>query len=752
MSPRNAGASDASAKSRKKAARRARRGDLKPNGKSRSIFWRMRRVFFAAALVFVLVIAGAGYLFTQVPLPEEEPPLLQTSFFCAADVTTGCNADNSIAQLAGSEDRISVTYEQLPPVLVQAVLAAEDRTFYDHGGVDPVGIVRALWANLRSDSVQQGGSTITQQYVKNVYLTQERTVTRKVKEAALAVKLERELPKQEILTRYLNTIYFGRGAYGVEAASRAYFGKSVGDITLPEAAYLAGLIRSPETADAQLPPEDAKFGTNRATAVQRRNSVLKAMVETGDITQAQYDEYSQLGWDDVLPRAARSNFGKVAHPEWGTDYVRDYVHHWLVTSKDAGGGGFTDAEVYGGGLRVYTTIDMSNQEAAVDAVNSTLDQPGDPSAALVSIDEQGAVRAMVGGRDYNGDESYAKVNLAVGASGGGGGRQPGSSFKMFTLAEAMNQGIPLSKTYNAPASLTIPKADGGKDYRVKNYADAGLGTLDLVQATAKSSNTAYVQLMQEVGPENVVALAERMGITSDLGANLSLTLGTDDVSVIDMASAYSTLADGGEHRSPFIVSKVTDAAGNVLYEHQVKSDKVLDEKVTQEVSYALSQVVEGGTGTGAKIGQPVAGKTGTTENYRDAWFVGFTCKLTTAVWMGYPDVNLDGTPKVMKSVHGKSVTGGSFPTTIWQKYMAKATQGLDSCPFPKPTIAPSTGPSTSGSVVTGPTTSTTTAPSSTASVPASSTTTAPSTTTTTAAPTTTSTAPPTPTTKADASP
>ena len=177
----------------------------------------------------MLAIGGAGYLFTQVPLPDKEPPLLQTSFFCAADVTGGCNADNSIAQLSGSEDRISVTYDQLPPVLVQAVLAAEDRTFYDHGGVDPVGIVRALWANLRSDSVQQGGSTITQQYVKNVYLSQERTITRKVKEAALAVKLERELPKQEILTRYLNTIYFGRGAYGVEAASRAYFGTSVGE-------------------------------------------------------------------------------------------------------------------------------------------------------------------------------------------------------------------------------------------------------------------------------------------------------------------------------------------------------------------------------------------------------------------------------------------------------------------------------------------------------------------------------------------
>jgi penicillin-binding protein 1A len=737
MSPRSSGAAGPDATRRAKNARRARRQDLKPNGKRRSIFWRMRRVFYAFALVFVLAVAGAGYLFTQVPLPAEDPPLLQTSFFCSSEVTSGCDADNSIAQLSGTEDRIAVTYDQIPPVLVSAVLAAEDRTFYDHGGVDPVGIVRALWANLRSDSVQQGGSTITQQYVKNVYLTQERTLTRKVKEAALAVKLERELPKQEILTRYLNTIYFGRGAYGVEAASRAYFGTSVGEITLPQAAYLAGLIRSPETADAQLPATDPKAGTNRATAVQRRNSVLQAMVETGDITQAQYDQYSQLGFDDVLPRVAKPNFGRVSNPEWGTEYWIDYVHHWLVQPESAGGPGFTDAEIYGGGLRVYTTLDMANQEEAVDAVNSTMNQPGDPSAALVSIDDTGAVRAMVGGQDYN----VSKVNLATGAAGGGGGRQAGSSFKMFTLAEAMNQDIPLSKTYNAPSKITIKGADGGNDYVVGNYADAGLGTLDLVQATAKSSNTAYVQLAQDVGPENIVALATRMGIQSELNPDLSLTLGTADVSVLDMASAYSTLADGGEHRPPYVVSKVTDAYGNVLWEHDAKSDRVLSEEVTANVSYALSQVVEAGTGTAAKIGQPVAGKTGTTENYRDAWFAGYTCKLTTVVWMGYPDANADGTPKFMKSVHGKSVTGGSFPTQIWQKYMAKATVGLDSCPFPRPADRPAT-PGT-GTVLTGPTTTDTTAPPTTE-APAS--TTLPPTTTTTKAPTTTTTKAPTTTT------
>ena len=677
----------------------------------------MRRVFFVFVLLFVMAVGAAGYAFTQVPLPDEDPPLLQTSFFCAADVTFACNRDNSIAQLSGSEDRVNVTYDQIPTVLVQAVLAAEDRTYYDHGGVDPAGIVRALWANFRAEDVRQGGSTITQQYVKNVYLTQERTVTRKIKEAALAVKLERELTKQEILTRYLNTIYFGRGAYGVEAASRAYFGAPLAEITLPEAAYLAGLIRSPETADAQLAPDDPKFQANRSTAEFRRNSVLQAMVETGDITQAEYDAAVASGWDNVQQRAAKTNFGRVKNPEWGTEYYIEYVRHWLTLPKDQGGGGFTDAEVYGGGLRVYTTLDMQDQQDASEAVTSTLDRDDEPDAALVSIDDVGAVRAMYGGRDF----STSKVNLAVGTEGGGGGRQAGSSFKAFTLAAALTDGVPLTKAYNAPASITIKGADNGKDYKVGNYADAGLGTLDLVTATAKSSNTAYVQLADDIGPPSVVSMAERMGVKSPLSPNLSLTLGTDSVSVLDMASGYSTLAGGGQHIEPYVVTKVTDPQGNVLYEHQIVRDRVLDEKVANEVDYALSQVVQGGTGTGAKIqGQSVAGKTGTTDEYRDAWFVGFTCKLTTAVWMGYTGANLDGTPRLMTNVHGIKVTGGSLPTTIWQRYMAKATEGLDSCEYPRPAGAPSvtttTAPPATTSTTT-PTDSTTTAPPTTAPAP-----------------------------------
>jgi len=668
MSPSTRGSADS--------GRRSTRGarNVGPDGTRRSIFWRWRRAFFATGLVGILLIAGAGYLFTQVPLPDKDPPLLQTTFMCSSEVSSGCTADNSIAQLSGGVNRIAVDWNQIPQVVIDAVLSAEDRTYFEHGGVDPTGIVRALWTNLRDGGVSQGGSTITQQYVKNVYLTQERTITRKIKEAALAVKVERELSKQEILTRYLNTIYFGRGAYGIEAASRVYFGKNLDQITLPEAAYLAGLIRSPETADAKLPENAPNAARSRQTAIERRTSVLDAMLLTGKITEAEAAAAKANDWSDVLVRSNQNNYGNVAHSEWGTEYFVDYVRHWLTSD-----GGFTDAQVYGGGLRVYTTLNMNDQGAAADAIRSTLNQPNDPAAALVSIDAVGAVRAMIGGLDYNGTGKYSKVNLAVGADGGGAGRQAGSSFKAFTLAEAMNQNFPMSKTYDAPSRISIPKADAGRDWSVGNYADAGLGQLDLISATMRSSNTAYAQLMMDVGPKNVADLAKQMGVTSPLKAVPALTLGTSEVSVLDMASGYSTLADNGEHIAPSTVTKVTDAKGNVLYENKVLRKRVLDAKSVAKVNYILNQVVEGGTATGANFGQPSAGKTGTTENYRDAWFVGFTCKLTTAVWVGYPD----GT--FMKSVHGMSVTGGSFPATIWRKYMTVATRGLTSCPFPYPT-------------------------------------------------------------------
>ncbi len=347
---------------------------------------------------------------------------------------------------------------------------------------------------------------------------------------------------------------------------------------------------------------------------------------------------------------------------------------------------------------------------------------------------------MVGGLDYD----KSRVNLAVGTDGGGSGRQPGSSFKPIILAEALKQGVPLDKVYDAPAKKVFPNANGGADWEVGNYADAGLGKLNLIDATRKSSNTAYAQMILDVGVDNAAALAKRMGITSDVPNYPSIVLGTSSVSVLDMASVYSTFADNGEHVDPIVVSRVTDAKGAVLYEAPNTRQRVLSEDVAKGVNWTLNQVVESGTGTGAKFGQPAAGKTGTTDEYRDAWFVGYTCSLTSAVWMGYPGTE---TPSYMNNVHGVQVTGGTFPATIWRKFMTEATKDLPSCPFEKParapattdTFVPGTSPRTSGTTV--PPSSPTTTPvldfppsSPPPTTPPSSTTTEPPSSTTTAAP------------------
>jgi len=655
--------------------RRSKRQAEKDAGTRRSFLWRWRRGFFLAGLLLVLATAGLGYLFSQVPLPDKDPPLLQTTFLCANDVQSGCNADNALAQLNGGVDRVTVSYDQMPQVLVDAVLSAEDRTFFKHGGVDPVGVARALWADLRSSGAQQGGSTITQQYVKNVYLTNERTVDRKIKEAVLAVKLERELPKTEILSRYLNTIYFGRGAYGVQAASKTYFGKNVQDLDLPEAAYLAGLIRSPETADASRGAGDPQAKSGLDTATFRRTSVLDAMLGQNYITQEQRDAAVASGWADVLPRKPADE--KIAHPELGTQYFVDYVKNWLTDS-----GNFTPDEVNGGGLRVYTTLDYGMQADAVDAVQSTLGKPGDPASSLVAVDTQGHITTMYSGLGYDANNPATTTNIAAGKAGGGSGRQAGSTFKTFAMAEAIKQGIGLETTYNSPASVTIPKADGGKNWTPHNDDNANHGQINMLNAIANSVNTYFAQLVMDINPQNLAATASRLGVGdfgTQLAPNPSLVLGSSDVSPLDMTSGYSTFMDKGEHVKPIAVTRVTDASGRVLYEAPGKRERVISEDITNQVSWALTGVITGGTGTGAAIGQPAAGKTGTTSDHRDAWFVGYTCKLTAAVWNGYTD----NTP--MDNVRGRGpVFGGTYAAPIWAKFMAKATQGMDSCAFDRP--------------------------------------------------------------------
>jgi penicillin-binding protein 1A len=729
MSPRR------SSRARRRTRSRRARSDEGRHG----FFWRWRRVFFAIGLVLVAAVAGVAYVFSQVPLPSKDPPLPQTSFICAADVSSGCNADNAMAQLRGGQDRIDVAYDQIPKVLVDAVVAAEDKNFFKHNGVDPTGIARALWEDLTGSQSEQGGSTITQQYVKTVYLTNERSVARKIKEAVLAVKLERQLPKTEILNRYLNAIYFGRGAYGVEAASKAYFGKDVGALTLPEAAYLAGLIRSPGTADAALPRTDPDAKSGRETAIFRRTSVLENMRKAHDITEAQYEQAVNAPWTDVVPLTSVDRTSTVSHTELGTQYIVDYVRKTLVAS-----GRFTDAELYGGGLRIYTTIDYGLQQDAIDAERATLPYTSEPSAGLVAIDPSGRVKAMLGGLDY----SKSQVNLATGTLGGGSGRNAGSTFKAFAIAEALQQGMSLNQYYDTPSKLTVPASTGCAAWPVGNDDDHGHGYINMATATADSVNTYFAQLVRQIGAQNLATMARQMGVITPLSQPIcnSLVLGGHNpgFSPLDMASGYSTLMDGGVHVAPYVVSRVTDASGQVLYQAPSTGHRVLSQDTVAKESWLLSQVIQRGTGTSAQFGESAAGKTGTTDNFTDAWFTGYTCKLTASVWVGYPK------GEISMQAYGDQAFGKGFPATIWREFMKKATEGLQSCEYPRPNDAGSyvAGPAVSDQGTSSDTVSTSSSTSSTTSttrptgtttttVPASSTTTSsttpPSSTTTTTA-------------------
>jgi membrane peptidoglycan carboxypeptidase len=703
----------------------------------RSILWRMRRVAYLMGLLFVASVAGAGWVASQIPLPPEEP-LVQTSYVCSAEVTEACGPDNAIAALSGTENRISVELDEVPDVVIDAVLAQEDRNFYEHSGVDPVSIGRALWTDIRHQKLAQGGSTITQQYVKNVYLTDDQTLLRKVREAALAVKLERELGKDEILERYLNTIYFGRGAYGVEAASRAYFGHPLSEITPGEAAFLAGLIRAPESAEPTRDPAEAD---------RRRNNAMVRMVADGHMTQAEMDEINETPVvDTVVPRAGREGMGPVVGSEYGTEYYVDEVRQWLIDE-------FGAAAVYGGGLRVYTTLDLELQQAAYQSVTQTLNEPDDPDAALVSLDADNNVVAMVGGTNF----AESQVNLALGTEGGGTGRGPGSAYKPFALSRALMDDMSLADTLPAPSVATFPGANDGEDWKVTGGGSPS-GEWSLADAMRVSSNTAYAQLMLDLGPERVNDVANRLGVTADVPDVPSVVLGAGEVSVLDMASAYSSFRDHGEHADPVMVARVTDDEGHVLYEAPRSRELVLDSEIADQVTHTLETVIDDGTGTAADVaGQHVAGKTGTGTDNRDAWFVGFSCEYSTAVWMGYSEPDENGNPRFMDNVHGISVSGGSFPAQMWSGYMTSALAGNEPCEFPEVEVGPTTSttldlncPSDSTDTtdpdtpielcppVTSPTssTSTTTAPSTTTTRP-------PATTTTTAPPaTTTTTAPP----------
>jgi len=595
---------------------------------------RVRRILLVsipAGIFLFVALVGVAYALVRIPQPSDLATARSTLVLDRHGTV--------IARLHAEADRVDVPASQIPGVMRQAAIAAEDHSFYQHGGVSIPSIFRAAIADLTGGRVRQGGSTITQQYVKNAYVGNERSVWRKIKEAIVAIKIERKETKDEILNNYLNTIYFGRGAYGIEAASRTYFGTPARSLTLEQAALLGGIIRAPELDDPIRYPMRAKV---------RRDTVAQQMAQLGSITHAQAEAVTAKPVRVVALAATRA-------PAVVGAYAVEDVRRLLIAQ-------FGAARVYRGGMIVNTAIDLRLQRFAEDAVHKVLDRRTDPEAALVSVDaDTGEVLAMVGGKRF----SELQFDLAT-----QGMRQPGSSFKPFVLTAALEQNISLRSRFRAPATITLPT--GFEPWKVSNYDHKDYKTLDLLAATEFSVNTVYAQLILKVGPDKAAAAARGAGITSSLAPVPSLALGTSNVSPLELAGAYADFANGGMHSTPHLIHSITDADRHTLFSSDILPERVMESSVANTVAYALTQVVQKGTGRSAQLGgRPVGGKTGTTESHIDAWFSGFTRQIATTVWMGYPDGH-----HTMQNVRGIAVTGGSFPAEIWRDYMEKAVDGM----------------------------------------------------------------------------
>jgi penicillin-binding protein 1A len=562
-----------------------------------------------------------------------------------------------LARLRGDESRVLRTSDEIAPVMKQAIIAVEDRRFWEHKGVDIRGIARASWADIRNQDFVQGGSTITQQLIKNTAIEPDQTVSRKLKEATLAWQLEQKWGKQKILTAYLNTVFFGNNAYGVEMASRVYFQKHSDELTLPEAALLAGIPVNPSRFDPVRRPKDSKT---------RRSQVLRLMLEQGLISREEFLEAREAPMPDPASVKLPSTRGLAG-------YFVEYVKQELLIPQ------YGDKVVFGGGLKVHTSIDLDIQHLAKAAVLEHLPDPDGLQAALVAIEpESGEVLAMVGGRSF----SKSQFNLAV-----QGQRQSGSAFKPFVLAAALDQGISTRMTYNSKP-VVIPA--NGEFWAVSNYEGFYQGTIDLERATVSSDNAVYAQLTAHTGPENVASMANRLGITSKLNPFFAIGLGVEAVNPLEMARAYSTLANGGRRIDGRLFGNEPRAVlaverGDKLETNDVKNVRALAADDAATVTGILTDVVRGGTGKRARLDAGVlAGKTGTTENFGDAWFVGYTPHLAVAVWVGYPD----SLKSMLTEFDGKPVAGGTFPALIAKTFLESAAKELKPSPrqFREPTI------------------------------------------------------------------
>jgi len=622
-----------------------------------------RKLAFLVAFVVLIVagigavgITGAATVAPQCDLDKLRPVEIgQNSFVYAAD-------GSLLGSIPAEKNRQPVQLNRISKWMRLATIAIEDRRFYEHSGIDLEGIARALAADVRAGKVVEGGSTLTQQLVRNLYVGNEVTFERKAIEACLAVRLNRRRSKDWILGSYLNTVFYGSRAYGVHAASQTYFSKPAWKLGLGQAALLAGLTQAPSVYDPF---------TNPRTALARRDQVLAAMLEQGKITSRQHQQA-------VSERDLRLKPGKL-YTRIREPYFFSYVRPLLVAQYGAN-------TVRSGGLRVYTTVDRKFQQDARNAVLRTLPYRDDPAAAIVSINPaNGAIRAMTAVTPQKRGNQF---NLAS-----QGRRQAGSTFKTFVLAAAIAEGVdPGSTTYNSQPFVYQP--DPLSDpWEVSTYSHEYLGSVSISRATLASDNTVYAQLTLDLGPEKVAAMAHRLGVRSNLKTREgvyvpSLGLGSAAISPLDMASAYATLAAGGIYSEPMAIRKVvlpdgtddTDAGWGKPQRRRVVADWVAD-----EVTKILEDNVDEGTGTGAAVffDLPTAGKTGTTDEHTDAWFCGFTPNLSTTVWVGYPQGLVS-----MENVHGIAVAGGTFPATIWNLFMRSAVGRTNPGDFPEPSSDP----------------------------------------------------------------
>jgi len=624
---------------------------------------RSRRALLVVLLVAALVVIVAGSIGATVVfgsscnLSALRPVSVgQNSFVYAANGT-------ELGVIPAERNRTPVTRSHISSWMPEATVAIEDRRFYQHGGVDPVGIARALVADVHAGKFVQGGSTITQELVRNLYLSRERTLKRKLTEACLAIKLSEKWKKDRILTAYMNEVFYGNHAYGIEAAAETYFSRSAKQLTLDQSALLAGLPQAPTSYDPF---------RNPAAALARRNEVLHAMLVSKYITSSQYV-------------AAKANANLGLKPGKRFERIREpYFFSFVEDLLQQEYGSNTVRE---GGLKVYTTINPALQRAANSAITHVLDRSTDPAAAIVSIDPRtGAIRAMTAvtpGRHGN------QFNFVTSAR-----RQPGSTFKTIALTAAVARGMDpfttsyLSAPFHYQPDSTCNPNDPNCAWDVTTFEHTYHGVESVASATVQSDNTVYARLALDVGPDNIVAMARKLGVrTSPLQAVPSLALGSIGVTPLEMASAYATLAAGGVYSKPMAITKVVLPNGkvdNTAGWGKPDQQREIPDWVASTVTQVLEQNMLYGTGTSAHVANHTdAGKTGTTNSFADAWFSGYTPRLQATVWIGYPGGEIP-----MTDVHGIAVSGPTFPAQIWHLFMETAIGNRPDVPFPKPKTTP----------------------------------------------------------------